>query len=138
MLNWTNNQNVSITNVCLNIYLQNEKIISLVKICLGEETKTWTGTCLSRYLPCYLSLLYSTESRHFLSDFLLSLTFWCYFSIRSFVSTMKKIRKILRNKQLYSTTSRHFEAILVAKPRISWFSPTDGNKRCICTRSFDD
>lgn len=97
MLNWTNNQSVSITNVCLNIYLQNEKIISLVKICLGEETKTWTGTCLSRYLPCYLSLLYSTESRHFLSDFLLSLTFWCYFSIRYFVSTMKKIKKILRN-----------------------------------------
>lgn len=97
MLNWTNNQNVSITNVCLNIYLQNEKVISLVKICLGEETKTWTGTCLSRYLPCYLSLLYSTESRHFLSDFLLSLTFWCYFSIRYFVSTMKKIKKILRN-----------------------------------------
>ena len=97
MLNWTNNQSVSITNVCLNINLQNEKIISLVKICLGEETKTWTGTCLSRYLPCYLSLLYSTESRHFLSDFLLSLTFWCYFSIRYFVSTMKKIKKILRN-----------------------------------------
>ena len=97
MFNWSNNQSVPITNECLNIYLQNEKVISLVKICLGEDTKTWTGTCLSRYLPCYLSLLYSTESRHFLSDFLLSLTFWCYFSIRYFVSTMKKIKKILRN-----------------------------------------